>query len=140
MSIELAVVAAAFLAWCLLTVVWKSLVPNTSDADFRLIWREDALRPWHEVPAAVITDSLRSRMCRYIDDTTYADLLDIVLVQRPLGATTVQFAVVLTSGESPTDVLFVSDVHTISARLQSAVAAAPLLIGRHKNRTASAVS
>lgn len=140
MSIELAVVAAAFLAWCLISVVWKSLLPSASDAEVQLIWREDNLHPWHAVPSDSIADDLRARLTWNIDDATYAALLDTVLAHRPPGTTTVQFAVVMRSDDQPTDVLFVSDVHAASAPRTNAVSAAPLLIGRKRRAAAASVS
>lgn len=137
MSIELAVAAAAFLVWCLASAVWKSL-PGTSGSDARLIWREDSLHSWHEVAEDAIPPEVRADLHWNVDDRAYASLLDVVLSQRPPGTATVQFAVVLTSGEKPTDVLFVSDVHPVSAKHHSAVAAAPLLIERRRKRGAVA--
>lgn len=136
MSIEFAAAAAAFLVWCLASAVWKTL-PDSSGADARLIWREDTLHPWHEVPDDAIPVDVRSALHWNVDDKTYAALLDVVLSHRPPGTASVQFAVVLTSGERPTDVLFVSDVHNVSAKHHNAVAAAPLLIERRRRRAAA---
>ncbi|MGK2882235.1 MAG: hypothetical protein ACSLE6_16015 [Mycobacterium sp.] len=134
MRIELSLAAAAFLTWCLVSAAWKSLLPKGCDGDVRLIWREDTLHNWHEVPTELVPDEVRAHLSGNIDDVTYATLLDIATRACPAGTATVQFAAVLTTGVHPSDVLFISDVHPARLPHDGAISAAPLLIHRPRRR------
>jgi hypothetical protein len=109
-ELQLTAIAVVFLTWCLVGSLWTTYAPS---ADARLIWRDDVSDGWREVPFG-----LSSIDCAFlggkpviVDADTYAALLKIVLDERRLSSTTVRFAIIRTSRQKQTEVVFVSYAH-----------------------------